>query len=329
MTSILIALLLLLLSVICLIILSAYSYLSVNEYKRRARNGDDSAKSIYQVILYGKQVNLFFWLIIGILSATSINLLFNKIPAWIVIILFGIYAAYVYGFIYFKKFSLGLKLAKIIAPFLARILYFSQPVISRIVPIAKQSMIQQKVYEIEDLLAFLKEQQASIHNRIDADVLSGAIESILFKEKVVKTSMTPLEEIVSVNVDEDIGPILMEELHDSGHTYFPVYKTKKDNYVGGLYLSDILSVKKGGSVNNFISKKIYYIHEQSSLSTVISAIIKTNQNKFIVIDGGKNVVGLISATDVFKQIIGVISPTELNQYDNPSDVIEQFNNKNS
>ncbi len=327
MTSIIMALVLILLSTLTLYILSAYNYLSVNEYKRRARNSDDSARSIYQVLLYGKQVNFLFWLTSGILSAVALNLLFNLLPVWIVIILFGFYAAYFHGTIHFKKSNFGLSLAKTIAPAVARILNFIQPVLGRIIAIDKQSMIQQKIYEVDDLLGFLKEQRESLHNRIDADVLGNAIEAVLFKDKVVKDCMTQLTDIASVNVDEDIGPILMEELHDCGYSYFPVYKGKKDHFVGGLYLSDILSVKKGGQVKDYVKNKIYYVHEDSNLDTVISAIIKTNQNKFMVINDAKKTVGLISAGDVFKQIIGAINPSELESYENPDDVITQFNQK--
>ena len=72
MSSIILALALLSIATFFLVILSAYSYLSVNEYKRRARTGDLSARKIYQVLLYGKQLNLVIWFIIGLLSAISL-----------------------------------------------------------------------------------------------------------------------------------------------------------------------------------------------------------------------------------------------------------------
>ena len=56
--------------------------------------------------------------------------------------------------------------------------------------------------------------------------------------------------------------------------------------------------------------------------------LKTNQNNFIVADKTKTIVGLITATDVFRQIMGAINPSELERYDNLDYVIEQFNKNN-
>ncbi len=327
MTGILIAILLLIINFVLIIVLGSINFLSVNEYKRRARSGDENSRQIYQMLLYGKQVNLLFWLVIGILNAISLNLLFNHAIVWIVVILFGFYSAYIFGYLSSKKYSFGLNLAKSISPLVSKILYLSQPVVGLIVPITKQSMIQQKIYEVDDLLDFLKEQQTSIHNRIDKDILVGAIESILFSEKVVKNSMTSIEDIASVSINEDIGPVLLEELHDANHSFFPVYKGKKNNYVGGLYLADIISVKHGGKISEHITKKLFYVHELSGLDDVISAIIKTNQNKFLVVNKNREIVGLITAQDVFKQITKVINPSELQQFDSIDDVVEQYNQK--
>ena len=136
--------------------------------------------------------------------------------------------------------------------------------------------------------------------------------------------MTPIDQVFQVDIKDDIGPILLEELHSSGHSYFPVYEGKKNNIVGGLYVSDILEVKKGGKINDHVKKDVFYIHKESSLNDVISAIVKTNQNKFMAIDNTEAIVGLITASDVFRQIIGVINPSELENYKDPEDVISHF-----
>ena len=328
MSSIILALALLSIATFFLVILSAYSYLSVNEYKRRARTGDLSARKIYQVLLYGKQLNLVIWFIIGLLSAISLVILYNHLPVYLTVIAFAIYTSYVYGFIYQKKTKIGLSAAKIIAPYVSKFLEIAQPILRNIIPISEQSIAQQKIYEVDDLLNFLKEQQKSLHNRIDKHVINNAIDSILFKEKVVHTTMTGISKVFSVDQVDVIGPVLMEELHASGHSFFPVYKGKKTNIVGSLYLKDILDVKKGGLVKDYMHSSVYYVHEDSSLETVISAILKTNQNNFIVADKTKTIVGLITATDVFRQIMGAINPSELERYDNLDYVIEQFNKNN-
>jgi CBS domain containing-hemolysin-like protein len=324
MSSLLLTLTLLFISTYLILILSAYKFLSINEYKRRARRTDKEASNIYQVLLYGKQLDLVFWLIIGALTSWSMLALEGHLPFFLTIILFAAYFSFVYGILVGQKTKLGLISAKKISPFVSKTMSFIQPVIGRILPLNHQNIIEQKIYEVEDLLSFLKEQKVAVHNRIDTDVLSRAIESILFKEKLVEPSMTPIDEVAQVDIKDDIGPILLEELHSSGHSYFPVYEGKKNNIVGGLYISDILDVKKGGKIKDHVKKDVFYIHKDSSLNDVISAIVKTNQNKFMAIDNTEAIVGLITASDVFRQIIGVINPSELENYKDPEDVISHF-----
>ncbi len=304
--------------------MSAYKFLSVNEYKRRARRTDKEASNVYQVLLYGKQLDLFFWVLIGILTSWSILIMGGHSPIFLTIVFYTAYFGFVYGIIVGQKTKLGLVTAKKISPVVYKTMSFIQPVLGRVLPLNHQNIIEQKIYEVEDLLSFLKEQKVAVHNRIDTDVISRAIESILFKEKLVETSMTPIDQVFQVDIKDDIGPILLEELHSSGHSYFPVYEGKKNNIVGGLYVSDILEVKKGGKINDHVKKDVFYIHKESSLNDVISAIVKTNQNKFMAIDNTEAIVGLITASDVFRQIIGVINPSELENYKDPEDVISHF-----
>ena len=44
----------------------------------------------------------------------------------------------------------------------------------------------------------------------------------------------------------------------------------------------------------------------------------------MAIDNTEAIVGLITASDVFRQIIGVINPSELENYKDPEDVISHF-----
>ncbi len=324
MSSLLLALIFLILATYLILILSAYKFLSVNEYKRRARRTDKEASNVYQVLLYGKQLDLFFWVLIGILTSWSILIMGGHSPIFLTIVFYTAYFGFVYGIIVGQKTKLGLVTAKKISPVVYKTMSFIQPVLGRVLPLNHQNIIEQKIYEVEDLLSFLKEQKVAVHNRIDTDVISRAIESILFKEKLVETSMTPIDQVFQVDIKDDIGPILLEELHSSGHSYFPVYEGKKNNIVGGLYVSDILEVKKGGKINDHVKKDVFYIHKESSLNDVISAIVKTNQNKFMAIDNTEAIVGLITASDVFRQIIGVINPSELENYKDPEDVISHF-----
>ena len=88
MSSLLLALIFLILATYLILILSAYKFLSVNEYKRRARRTDKEASNVYQVLLYGKQLDLFFWVLIGILTSWSILIMGGHSPIFLTIVFY-------------------------------------------------------------------------------------------------------------------------------------------------------------------------------------------------------------------------------------------------
>lgn len=327
MISILIGLFFLAFATVLIMTLSSFKELSINEYKRRARLGSHKIRKIYQVLIYGKQLDIIFWLFIGVLTSSSLAILINTLPVWLVVIGFGIYACVSYGYLYQKKSKIGITMVKLTASPLSKLLEILQPFISFIEPISNQNILQQKIYEAEDLLSFIDAQKTTSYNRIDKTELDKVISSLMFQHKLVHTVMTPLDNIVSVNVNDDIGPILMEELHKSGHSIFPVYQSKKQNIIGSLSINNILEVKKGGMVKDYIDKRVFYVNSENTLEDVMRAIITTSSNLFIVIDKSKEIVGIMSTTDIFEQIVGSLKKSEDIQFDNITEVANQFDKK--
>ena len=327
MISIILGLIFLATGTLLIATLSSFKDLSLNEYKRRARSGGVRVRKIYQVLIYGKQLDLFLWLIIGILTSTSLIVLIGPIPSWLIVILFGLYACFSYGYLYQKKTKIGIFLVKMLASFLAKTLDILQPVLSYIVPISSTNNLQQKIYDAEDLLSFIDSQKKLAHNRIDAKELDNLINSLMFNHSMIHNFMNQIEKMITVNVLDSIGPVLMEELHGSNRRFFPVYSNKKNNIVGSLDLEKILNIKKGGLVKDYVDNNIFYLHTDNTLLDVLKAIIKTNNNFFFVIDDKANVVGFISAEDVFNQIINLVDDDNQLEYRDKIEISKQFHEK--
>src|SRR3990167_8528946 len=132
--------------------------------------------------------------------------------------------------------------------------------------------------------------------------------------------MTPRRAARIVSVKDSIGPVLMGELHDSGFSRFPVYQDKEDHIVGTLYIHDLVAVKTGGEVRNFMDKKVYYVHDQQTLNHVLQAFLKTKHHLFIVVNNFEDFVGVITIEDVLEQILGQPIIDEFDKYDDLREV---------
>jgi len=176
-------------------------------------------------------------------------------------------------------------------------------------------------YEQNDLLEFLSKQNQQIDNRIRQSDLAIAQGALVFGDKLVRDIMTPRRKLKIVAADENIGPLLMDELHKSGHSRFPVSKDKtsaKDStpaIVGTLYLKDIVGYEGSGKVKDLTRKDVYYINEDSNLRQALSAFLKTHHHLLLVVNNFEEIVGVLSIEDVFEQIIGQPIVDEFDNYE--------------
>jgi len=121
--------------------------------------------------------------------------------------------------------------------------------------------------------------------------------------------------VASVSADDDIGPVLMGELHGTGHSRFPVYEGTKEHIIGTLYLHDLVGTKATGRVRDIMSKKVVYVHEKFTLYQTLQAFIKTKKHLFIVVNEFEEYVGIITIEDVLERVIGKLIVDEFDQYD--------------
>jgi CBS domain containing-hemolysin-like protein len=118
-----------------------------------------------------------------------------------------------------------------------------------------------------------------------------------------------------VSADEVVSPVVIRELHDSGHSRFPVFEGKSDRIAGTLYLRELITLKKSGPVRDVMERTVYYVHEEYPLEQVLHAFLKTKHHLFIVVDKFEEYVGIITIEDIIEQILGVKIVDEFDSYD--------------
>ena len=123
----------------------------------------------------------------------------------------------------------------------------------------------------------------------------------------VKEVMTPRSVIDTVDQDEVLGPLVLDALHKTGHSRFPVTKGDIDHVVGMLYIQDLLTINRSSTsrrVRAVMEKKVYYIREDQTLQHALAAFLRVRHHLFIVVNEFRETVGIVSLEDVTERILG-------------------------
>lgn len=295
-----------------------YHSLPALELKRRARLKDKRAEALYKVAAMRPEQDVLLGLLGAALSTTLI-IWAARTSWWLAAIVILVLEFLLRWPRLFTAGNWAGSLAALTAPADAKLLNFSQPVLSRLARRLPGGALHTGLYERQDLLELLNSQNSQHDNRISETDLRIAFGAISFGDKLVGKVMTPLRKIKFVGADESVGPMLMDDLHKSGHSRFPVTKdspkSANPQVVGTLYLKDIIGMDTGGKVKDHARKDVFYINEDSNLRQALSAFLKTHHHLLVVVNNFEEIAGVLSIEDVFEQIIGQPINDEFDEYD--------------
>jgi len=131
-------------------------------------------------------------------------------------------------------------------------------------------------------------------------------QSLRFENKKVSEIMTPRSMIDSINHSELLGPLVLDDLHKTGHSRFPVVNGDIDHVVGMLYIQDLLTLDKKRSLTaeKAMNPKVFYIREDHQLPQALAAFLRTRHHLFIVVNKYRETVGLVSLEDTLEALLG-------------------------
>lgn len=129
---------------------------------------------------------------------------------------------------------------------------------------------------------------------------------LMFNERPVKEVMTPRGVIDSIGEKELLGPLVLDDLHKTGHSRFPVVQGDIDHIVGMLYIRNLLTldVKRSVTAGKAMEPRVFYIHEDQSLQHALAAFLRTHHHLFVVVNEFRETVGLLSLEDVIEALLG-------------------------
>lgn len=166
--------------------------------------------------------------------------------------------------------------------------------------------IPNDAYDIEskeELLAMV-EQSGEVLTRDEKKLITNGLQ---FRDMAVRSVMTPRSVMEVVAHNEVLGPLVLDKLHKTGHSRFPVMQDDIDHIVGMLYIQDLLTIGSGAKthkVSSVMEKQVFYIHQDQNLQQALAAFLRTRHHLFVVINEYRETVGLVSLEDVIEALLG-------------------------
>ena len=295
-----------------------YAQLPLKELRRRARH-DKHYDSIYKAASFDPGLSLILYLKGGLIGLVLVIWLY-KTAWWLALagVLTGIWLALWQPDR--ASASWQWQVARRLSPPLVAVLSFMRPVLVRLQKLwPARPASDTKLYDREDLLELLARQKTQADGRISEAELKIVHGALSFGEKLVGSIMTDWDKVKKVVATDSVGPHLMDELHKSSQTRFPVVKDLRakgqDEILGTLYLKDLVDYTAAGKVRSVMRPKANFINEAQNLRSSLEAFIKSQNHLLIVVNNFEEVVGVLSIEDVLKQIIGEPVLDEFESYD--------------
>lgn len=193
------------------------------------------------------------------------------------------------------------------------------------------SPIPADTYDIEskEELLHMVEQSGNVLTANEKKLIENGLS---FDDHAVKKVMIPRSAIHSIESDEVLGPLVLDDLFKAGYSRIPVIKESIDDIVGILYLRDLMNVhahKKTYTAEDAMECKVYYIREDQSLWHALSAFVRTHHHLFVVINAHRETVGLLTLEDCMEALLGRKITDEFDDHDSLSAVAKRAIKENN
>ncbi|HET7320167.1 MAG TPA: CBS domain-containing protein [Candidatus Saccharimonadales bacterium] len=318
MLSFVAALLLLGLSLLGVSMRKTYYYLPPKELKRQAEAGDKLARALWRAVAYDTSLRVLLWLWIG-LSAAGGFVLLAKVAPWGISLIATALLLWI-AFAWFPRRTrltgLEARLGKWLTPVVVWLLNYLHPIFDKTAGVGMHrypTAQHTNLYESEDLLEVVRHQKSQPDNRILPQQLEAVERVLTAHQYKLADVLTPRAEVKTISDTDTIGLVLIDELHKSGQTIFPVVKSGTDKIVGALYLDD-LNLKTEGSVRDYMQHDVRYLHEDDSLQQALHAFFKTRHQLFVVVNSFEEYLGIITLEHVVKQLTGEAHDDNFDQH---------------
>jgi CBS domain containing-hemolysin-like protein len=282
----------------------APSVISTYELERRSKRANREAKALLRrerylpdILALQRIITTLLLVIVVLLSVVTFGWLIGVIVAVLVALEYGVIA---------KLPALGRASLRWYESLEPALLNFAQKFNKAFVFIRSVPMHSVDTYHRFDSREELQRLVDASGDILSEDERKLIVHSLGFKDQRVDSIMTPRSMMDTIKKGEFLGPLVLSELHDTGHSRLPVIGSDVDHVVGILHIKDLLSldIKNSVTAEKAMEPKVYYIREDQSLEHALAAFLSTHHHLFIVINAQRETVGLLTLEDVIEALIG-------------------------
>ena len=316
--SVILIILLFLLSIILTAMTAAYATLSTPHLRHWARKNDPAARKLYPLKARGSASYLTIELLRAFtLSAAFILLSTALTPLWawfIAAVLFFV-AFVVLTQLYLKPF--GIRLLVLLSRPLLALTHLLKPVTLPLGRVLDSFLEEEPVTLTRNQLSGMLDAVAPEDTDLSLSEIRILSKVLDFAQKKVYDVMIPKSKAVTISISDTLSPVVLNELHKSGHERFPVLGEDGKSVVGILSMHDLMDIKHHSAVEEIMMQKVYFVEEDRDLNHVLQIFYKTKQSVFVVIDTASKMVGIISIEDIVQQLLGKPHATTKHQPPHP------------
>lgn len=280
------------------------SIISTVELERRSKRANHAAKEqlrreqlLPNIVTLQRIVVTLLLVVIVLLLVVTFGWLIGVIVAVIVALEYGAIASF--G----PLMRQSQKLYEVIEPALLRFVEKFNVIFTFLRYVPQRDPNHYHRFDSREELQELVDQAGDILSEDERKVI---VHSLKFRDQRVDSVMTPRSMIETIKKTEFLGPLVLSELHDMGHSRLPVIGSDLDHVVGVLHLKDLLSldIKRSVTAEKAMEAKVYYIREDQTLEHALAAFLKTHHHLFIVINENRETVGIVTLEDVIEALLG-------------------------
>lgn len=319
MLEFMLAILLLGLALAAVTLLKAYFYVPDKELTHRAGRGDRISAALHTVAAYGGEAQLLVSAVLVLAAAAGTVLFVRVAPAILGIAV--VILILVLGFFWQPRTKLTkteAELAVWCAPAIVWLLVRMQPALQPLASWAEGKRTYQRhtrLFDAEDFTRLLERQHHQRDNRIGELEMERMRRVLAFGNRYVGDAMTPRIKVKAVRAADPLSPILVNELHQTGHSRFPVYDDEPGTIVATLALAQVADVKLHGDVDASSDHHLAYLHQDDTLEQALQAFYETRQHLFIVLGERGRYVGILTLSDILHELAGQPADKTFGQYD--------------
>lgn len=146
--------------------------------------------------------------------------------------------------------------------------------------------------------------QAGTH--VSAEERELLLHSLAFERHIVSDVMLPASRLTTVDRRELLGPLVLDDLHKTGHRFFPVVDGDLRRTIGVLAIDGFLSLddKRSVTAEKAMSSHIVYVRDTASLRSAIKLFLQSHQHLLLVEDADGTIVGGLTLYDCLRVLFG-------------------------